>query len=96
MEVVITISSYLEEGGLYKRFSMNAEGLELAGKKVFSCFWKRQKREVLEAVAEEKPEEAFDDSAFHTEIRLELGSENYYKQAKALCEVLRYQVPLYS
>ena len=24
----ITISSYLEEGGLYKRFSMNAEGLE--------------------------------------------------------------------
>lgn len=89
----ITISSYLEEGGLYKRFSMNAEGLETGREEGIFMFLEKAKREVLEAVAEEKPEEAFDDSAFHTEIRLELGSENYYKQAKALCEVLRYQVP---
>ena len=89
----ITISSYLEEGGLYKRFSMNAEGLETGREEGIFMFLEKAKREVLEAVAEEKLEEAFDDSAFHTEIRLELGSENYYKQAKALCEVLRYQVP---
>ena len=89
----ITISSYLEEGGLYKCFSMNAEGLETGREEGIFMFLEKAKREVLEAVAEEKPEEAFDDSAFHTEIRLELGSENYYKQAKALCEVLRYQVP---